>query len=265
MADPTIQAVVLGALQGLTEFLPVSSSGHLALGQMLFGTKDAGLTLSVMLHAGTLGATALLVRRVLARATMEGLRALRQPSRFKETEGGRDVAVVILASIPTAILGLLLRDTVDRWTGSPLAVGVGFLATGALLVSTLRAPRGAREVPTWLGAVLVGVAQGLAVVPGISRSGSTIAAALWLGVKPQRAFELSMLMSLPAVLGAVILEARHLSELQDPVPALIGAAVAFLVGLGALLALERVVIAGRFAWFALWVVPAALLTFSLLR
>src|SRR5687767_9259128 len=102
---PAGEAVLLGALQGLTEFLPVSSDGHLALAEILFSAKAERLTFNVMLHAGTLLATLLVLRARVAAAATEGVRALARPARFKETPGGRDALVVILASLPTAAIG----------------------------------------------------------------------------------------------------------------------------------------------------------------
>jgi undecaprenyl-diphosphatase len=125
-------------------------------------------------------------------------------------------------------------------------------------------PQRDREQPTARGALLIGIAQGLAVLPGLSRSGSTIAVAIWLGVRPERAFELSMLMSLPAVVGALLLEGRHAFGTPFPgVPALLGAVVALGTGILALTVLRRVVIRGRFGWFAFWVGPLALATLAL--
>lgn len=266
MDETAGHAALLGLLQGLTEFLPVSSSGHLAVAGLVFDLSEGGLTLSVMLHAGTFLATLLVLRRRIAPALVEGLRALPRPSRFSATEGGRDALVVLLASVPTAIIGLLARDAVERVTRSPAIVGVGFLVTVVALLSTRWLKQGEREVPSMFGALLLGLAQGIAVLPGISRSGSTIAVALWLGVRPDRAFELSMLMSLPAVLGAVLLESRHLGAGAGALtPALVGASVAFVVGVVALLALRRLVIRGHFALFALWVLPMALATLALAR
>lgn len=259
-----LEAVLLGVIQGITEFLPVSSDGHLALAGLLLKMKEAGLTLNVMLHAGTLLATLVLLRHRLVPAVVDGARALVRPSRFGATPGGRDALVVIVASIPTAIIGLVLRDPVERWTHSPLVVAAGFFGTGAVLVSTRWVRPREDEVPTVRGALLIGVLQGLAVLPGLSRSGSTIAAALWLGVRPDRAFELSMLMSLPAVTGAVLLEARHLGGSDGSISsALIGALAAFVVGLIALSVLRRMVMRGHFAWFAAWVIPIGLLTLYL--
>lgn len=264
MGAPGSSSVLLGVIQGITEFLPISSDGHLALAELVLGLDQGGLTLNVMLHAGTLLATLIVLRRRVVPAVVEGGRALVSPSRFSASPGGRDALVVIAASVPTAIIGLLLRDAVERWTHSPLAIGLGFVGTAAVLVSTRFVKPGDREVPSLAGAFIIGLCQGLAVLPGLSRSGSTIAAALWLRVRPDRAFELSMLMSLPAVAGAIGLEARHLGgESAALVPALIGAVVSLFVGIAALLVLRRVVMRGHFAWFALWVVPLALSSFAL--
>lgn len=264
MMNPWIESLWLGVLQGITEFLPVSSSGHLALAGILFGVEDAGLTLNVMLHAGTLAATAVVLRKRLFRATKAGLAALRQPALFRSTEGGQDALFVIVASIPTGIIGLSLKDTVESWSLDPLALCVGFVLTTAALLLTQRTKEGNKEHPTLNMALLLGVIQGLAVVPGVSRSGTTIALALLLGLRRGRAFELSMLMSLPAVLGAVILmgpEALHSLKHLDA--ALFGASVAFGSGIIAMLALQRLVVGGRFSLFALWTAPAALLTLFL--
>ncbi len=259
----TLDALILGAVQGLTEFLPVSSSGHVALGQRLFGMREGNLTLSVMLHAGTLLATIVVLRRRVATVVVDTLAFARDRSPSDARPGARDALVVGLASLPTGVAGLALRDAIERWSGSLSIVGGGFVVTTLLLVSTRFVRASDRPVPTWLGALALGVAQSVALLPGISRSGTTIVAALWLGVRPDRAFELSMLMSLPAVLGATLLEARHL--LSDPSGAgvaLAGAGVAFVVGAFALRLLRGLVDRGRLSWFALWVGPVALLTLA---
>jgi undecaprenyl-diphosphatase len=264
MFGPFGEAMLLGVVQGVTEFLPISSDGHLALAEILFDLGEGGLTFNVMLHAGTFLATILVLKEAVLRAVRSGLPALVRPALFRETSGGRDALVVIVASIPTAAIGLLLRDPVEQWTRSPLAIGLGFLGTTAMLLGAQFSPRGNREQPSVLGALAVGFAQGLAVLPGLSRSGSTIAVLLWLGVRPDRAFTLSMLMSLPAVFGAVLLESRHaFAEPFPGAPALAGALVALGTGVVALLALRRIVNLGRFGWFALWVGPLALATIAL--
>jgi undecaprenyl-diphosphatase len=263
MVGPFAEAVLLGIVQGATEFLPISSDGHLALAEILFELKG-GLAFNVMLHAGTLTATLIVLWNEVSRAVGDGVRSLVRPSRFNETTGGRDALVVIVASVPTALIGLGLRDAVEHWTESPLAIGLGFLGTTAVLVLAHFAAHGEREQPTFRGALLIGVAQGLAVLPGLSRSGSTIAVALLLGVRPQRAFELSMLMSLPAIVGAIGLEARHLDLATFPVvSAAIGALTALATGVIALRLLRGVVDRGHFGWFAFWVGPLALATMAM--
>lgn len=266
MDAPVSSSILLGVIQGITEFLPISSDGHLALAELVLGLEQGGLTLNVMLHAGTLLATLFVLRRQVLPAVAEGSRALVRPSRFASSAGGRDALVVIVASLPTAVIGLLLRDAVERWTHSSVAIGLGFLGTAAVLVSTRFARPGEREVPSLAGALVIGICQGLAVLPGLSRSGSTIAAALWFGVRPARAFELSMLMSLPAVVGAIGLEARHLGLGSAALlPALVGASVSLVVGVVALWVLRRVVMRGHFAWFAAWVLPLGLASLVLVK
>lgn len=261
-----IEAILLGILQGISEFLPISSSGHLALAGMLFGVQGAGLTLNVLLHVGTLIATAIVLRKRLVDATVSGLKSLAKPSLFRTSRGGQDALFVILASIPTAIIGFALRDTVEAWTRSPLIVGLGFLLTSVLLVSTKFARPGKVEHPGAGAAILLGIAQGIAVAPGISRSGITIAVALFLGVQRGRAFELSMLMSVPAVLGAALLELPGSLEQMDGLGGgLLGACVACAVGVGAMLVLRRMVVGGSFPWFAIWVFPLSIATLMMAR
>lgn len=261
-----IEAILLGILQGISEFLPISSSGHLALAGILFDLQDAGLTLNVLLHVGTLVATGIVLRQRLLLAFTSGARALLRPSLFRTTPGGQDALFVFIASIPTGIIGLSLRDHVEVWTWSPLVVGLGFLVTSILLVLTRFAPTGVIEHPSAKAAVLLGLAQGLAVLPGISRSGTTIFLALFLGVQRARAFELSMLMSVPAVVGAALVELPHLSEGISELPgAILGAIVACLCGVGAMLVLRRTVVGGLFPLFALWVFPLALATLAMAR
>jgi undecaprenyl-diphosphatase len=231
---------------------------------MLFDVGEPSLTLSVILHGGTLVATAIVLRGRLREIATALLGAARSPSSLASTAAGRDALFVLVASIPTGIIGLLARDAVADWVRSPLVVAVGFFLTAGVLVSSRWAPSGRMAHPTFGGAILAGVIQGIAVLPGVSRSGSTIAVALWLGVRPDRAFELSMLMSLPAVLGAVLLElGPAMSSPGGGVSMLLGAVAAFGVGLGALLLLRHSVARGYFAWFSLWVLPLALATLAL--
>lgn len=264
MLQPFRDAALLGAVQGVTEFLPVSSDGHLALAELLFEPSDGGLTFNVMLHAGTLLATLFVLRGRVVALLVAFARGLSNPSLFRTTTAGRDAVCVVVASVPTAIIGLSLRNAVATWTSSPWAIGLGFSATSLVVLSTFWVRPGRLEQPTVLSALAIGFMQGLAVLPGLSRSGGTIATALWLGVRPERAFELSFLMSLPAVAGAILLESRHVVGESFPVgPALVGAAAALVTGGLALGALRHVVQSGRFFLFALWTLPLAVATLAM--
>jgi len=263
MVSPINEAIFLGIVHGLAEFLPLSSAGHLALAGLLFKVHG-GPGYEFVLRLATLFTTLLVVGPVVGRALREGGRALLAPSRIGETSGGRDALVVLLASAPSVLIGFGLRSAVEQWAASPLAIGVGFLGTTVALALAYFASPGEREQPTHSGALLLGVAQGLAVLPGLSRIGATIAVGLLLGVRPARAFELSLLASLPALLAAFVLEARH--GLLSPAPgvgALVAGVVALGAGVGAARLLAGIVERGHLAWFAFWVGPLALATMAM--
>ncbi len=252
-------ALTLGALQGVTEFLPVSSSGHIAIGAMLFGIHDPPLSLSIVLHAGTLLATLILFRKDVARLLVDFAKGLRHPKAWLGSESGKISAGVIVASIPTAVLGLLLKDSVESWQSVPWIVGVCLLVS-AVMVWTTRSG-GGKAVVLGLGAALiVGLAQGIAVLPGISRSGTTIAVAMLLGMRGEAAFRFSFLLSLPAVLGAVVLELGEPGALASvDLSVWLGGLLATVVGVLSLVVLKKLVTQGRFWAFALYLVPVGLL------
>jgi undecaprenyl-diphosphatase len=281
-AIPWNEALVLGAIQGATEFLPISSDGHVALAQMLFGdgreasAGEVDLALTVLLHAGTLGATLVVLRKRVMCALEEGLRGLARPSLWRETRGGRDAVAVLVATIPTVIIGLALRPSVKAWSGSPAVIGGCMLISAAAVASTAvtsepEAPRDtlrdARadtpgDPPGLWGSLLVGLAQGLAVLPGLSRSAMALTALLWLGVRRERAFELAFMMSIPAVLGAIVLEGRFAFHGTDAAALILGTAVAFALGTAFLRAMRRIVIGGKLALFAFYLVPLAIATLA---
>ena len=245
-------AMLLGAMQGLTEFLPVSSSGHLAL----LGADGGDLSFELVVHLGTLVPVLFFYRETLTQMAWA----------FFRGEGSlwsrplvQDVLLVALASIPTAFLGLALKD----WIGSmpPFLLAVTFAITALFLLAAGRWEQEGRDRRlTPRLALLLGLVQGIAVLPGISRSGSTIAVALLLGVQRERATAFSFLMSIPAILGASLL------ELSNPViwtnlefaPLIAGGLTAMCVGYFALSLLVRLVLHGRFAsfhWY-LWGIAA---------
>ncbi len=233
-------AILLGAVQGATEFLPVSSSGHLALASALLGVDPAagGHLLAVVTHGGTLLAVLVYFHADLRRLA-RGLAG--------DPVGRRELLALAAGTAPL-VLALLpgFRDGVLALEGRPRAVGVALVVTALLLLSTRFAPPKDRPLSP-LRAVLVGLAQLGAVVPGISRSGSTIAAGLWLGLAPDRAARFSFLLSVPAILGAQVVEAAHLADAPAVPPTMLALAFAtsFAVGLSCLAWLLRLVQRGR--------------------
>ena len=211
------QGLLLGIVQGLTEFLPISSSGHLVVAETAIGLTTPGVVVEVVLHVATLLAVTIVYRaRIieLVRGVVDGSRTAWQY-----------VGVLALASIPAGVVGFLFADFFERAFDSLLAVGCNFLVTGTVLWGTRWARGGGRrERPTPTGAGGIGLAQALAILPGISRSGTTVAAGLWLRLTPERAAEFSFLLAIPAIAGAAVLQLGELS---------VGAATVGLVPLAA--------------------------------
>lgn len=260
------KAVVLGFLQGVTEFLPVSSSGHLAIAQRIMGLRNPELAFDLLLHLGTLFAIALFLRREIA--GMAGS-LFRRRSRLygcrQEAWSRRDILLVVLSTVPTAVIGLALHDTVETRI-TLRGVGVAYLLlTLVLLASNLRLQHklDPQRIDPW-EAVAIGVMQGLAVFPGLSRSGSTIALALVLGIGASRSAKYSFLISMPAIAGASLVGiGRGVSVLPGFWPSAAGFLVSLAVSYIALLAVERLVVRGRFYRFAPYTLFLAVLCFYL--
>lgn len=245
-------------VQGLTEFLPVSSSGHLVLFQHLFGIKEPALVFDIGVHVGTLGAVLYYFRSeiasmlvTLARAVTGKLSGARQ-----EKEDLHMIAMIAAGSVPTAAIGLLLKDDAERLFSSVALVGAALLVTAALLVLTrigrekAHAPHGGLNL---VRAIVVGLIQGMAIIPGISRSGATIASGLLLGVQRETAARFSFLLSIPAVGGAGMLGVKDLLEgsySANISTLLLGTVISMLVGYAALWMLVAIVNRGKMHLFA---------------
>jgi undecaprenyl-diphosphatase len=259
-----IQALLLGVIQGLTEFLPVSSSGHLVLGQRLLGLTEPHLLFDVAVHVGTLTAVVVVFADDL-RLMVSSL----VPGRDRDGRGRRLLTLVAVGMVPAAIAGLLFRDAFEALYASILAVGLALLATGSLLMLTSMIPRGTRNLKNrgLLTAFFVGVAQAIAIVPGISRSGATISVGLLLGLGRGSAARLSFLLSIPAILGALVLQLADVGApaARDLMPLMVGAGSAAVTGYLALRLLVGLVQKGRLHWFAFycWTVGAASIAISL--
>ncbi|MFC1811325.1 undecaprenyl-diphosphate phosphatase [Thermodesulfobacteriota bacterium] len=256
-----IQAITLGIIQGLTEFLPVSSSGHLVLLQNLFGFKEPELLLDISLHVGTLIAVCIVffkeIRAILgALVRLPGLIRIAGGLRpvFNDNEDVRIAVLILVGSIPTAILGFLFHKISNQIFGTVWIVGVMLMVTGTLLWLTRQLRSEGRPLlqVSMKDALIVGVIQGLAVLPGISRSGSTISVALLLGVDREVSGRYSFLLSIPAILGAMLLgfdsSITHNSVSGGII--LLGTFFAGIVGYAALKILLHIIKQGQLYWFA---------------
>ncbi|MFT5288347.1 MAG: undecaprenyl-diphosphatase [Planctomycetota bacterium] len=260
---------LLATIQGLTEFLPISSSGHLVLAQSALGLSEPGLAIEVIVHLGTLLAVFAVYRRdILGILRGMGAGAWREP------------LLVLLATLPTVYAGLVHGDQIEQLFGSPRFAAKMLFVTAAILLIGEWARRrqlrigpeldraeeaGAASaqakpgilLPTWWGALAIGLAQSMAIMPGISRSGSTIAVGLLVGLAPMAAARFSFLMAIPAILGAAVLKLPNALEQESGLSAAdlgFSALIAAIVGWISLRLLLSFLGRGAFAWFALYCV-----------
>jgi len=264
-----LDALFLAAVQGLTEFLPISSSGHLVLAKTLLGLKTPGATWEVALHLGTLGAIIAVFHRHILQ-TINGF--IIGCSRGLGTQGWRKTwntcpdfrvgCYIILASIPAALLGILIRSIIEQLFASTCFVLIMLFINGELLWLTgrqrLYRPNGKLRLSD---TIVIGIAQALALLPGLSRSGCTISFGLFRGVEPDRAATFSFLLAVPAIIGAALVEIPHITELPaSQIPyLLLAVAVSTIVGYAFLRLLLAIVRTGRLHWFAWYCRVLALL------
>ena len=268
-----LEALILGLIQGLTEFLPVSSDGHLALGQALFdhlrGERRSGsdkLLLDIILHLGTLIAVLIYYRHwfrpiFLKKAENQEISAGLSGDIVPQSRSDfiRVTMLAVVATLPTGIVGLALKKIFEQAHDSLYAAAVGFWITAGILWLCQKMPGGGkgRAETTFADAFLIGLAQSLAPLPGVSRSGMTIAAALRRGLSPAWAAIFSLWISLPAIGGALLMEAKDLIDAPTIDTHLLkmglaGAVVAGVVGYFAILWLVRVVKARRLEIFSIY-------------
>jgi undecaprenyl-diphosphatase len=237
----TTQAIVLGILQGLGEFLPISSSGHLIVVPWLLGWPDSGLAFDVALHLGTLAAVLFAFAADWVRLVASAVRCARRGRPFAEPEA-RLLWYLALASVPGAVAGVFLDEWAETVFRSPALVAVTMAVMGAvLLVADRRASRTGTtaEQATMRDALVIGCAQALALVPGVSRSGSTISAGLFLRYRREEAARFSFLLATPITFGAAIVKVPHIvhtADLSVVLPGMIAAAVFGFLAIRVLLA-----------------------------
>ena len=255
----TLEAVILGAVQGLTEFLPISSSGHLALGHSLMGFEEPDVFFDVVLHVGTLAAVLAYYRRdisdILKKAFSfgEDWNGLFSSKSYLGNQGRFYLLLLFFGTIPTGLIGFFGKEHFERAFGSVELVGVFLFLTAGLLLTTYYTRRTAVRGLSFFNAFVIGIAQGMAIMPGVSRSGATIAVAMGMKVEPASAARFSFLLSIPAILGALALKIGDIDPSDlDAVALSAGFLTSCIVGYAALCFLIRVIAGGRLHWFAAW-------------
>ncbi len=263
-----LETILLGVVQGLTEFLPVSSSGHLVIFENLLGFKEPEILLDASLHLGTLLAVCIYFRSDLKKMIQE-LWAWVAPGSQNGALGPHALLalMVVVGSIPTAFIGLIFKDPLEALFSSVTTVGVMLLVTGVIVGVTKFISRNHGkwdQVGIWM-ALAIGTVQGLAIIPGISRSGSTIVCALLLGLNRETAGRFSFLLSIPAIIGAVGLHLESDAIARVGIaPLTVGFASSALVGFFALKLLMGMIKKGHFYYFAPYCWVVGILTIILL-
>ncbi len=253
------EAILLGILQGLTEFLPISSSGHLVLAQKFLGLKEPLVFFDVMLHLGTLAAIVVVYWRTIGRLIEGGFSAVGSSQFYRHPMATLNASAdlkfiwfILLGSIPTGIIAVLFKDSLESIFDKVQIVSIMLIVTGMILqLPRLRRSKEAdASLKAW-HAPLIGIAQGGAITPGISRSGTTISLALLFGISAKTAAEYSFLLSIPAILGAVALKIRDIGDTAIPIyTTAAGMLAAFIVGYIALRYLLVVLNRGKFSIFS---------------
>ena len=244
-----LEAIIEGIIQGLTEFLPVSSSGHLHLSHALFNSKTSmSLSFTVFLHLFSLFAVLIIFRKDI----IEIIKGIFKAIADKKVNDNFNLAMmIIVATIPTAVIGLSFKDYFETTFSTPFIVSVILFFNGVMLYSSKFFQQKDGNL-TYKKALIIGIIQGLAITPGISRSGSTISMAILLGVDRKKAGVFSFLLSIPAILGAVVLDYKSFLTINsnDLMIYLSGGAFAFFVGLFSLVILLKLIKKGNFYIFA---------------
>ncbi len=255
-------SILLGIVQGATEFLPVSSSGHLVIAQALLDIHVPGVVFEIAVHVATLFSVLLVYRARVGSLVVGAVR--------RDGNAWHYIALLVVATLPAAFLGLLAEAQIEALFESPWVPGFALLVTGVFLWSARgRIGLATAERPGFLAAFLIGVAQAIALVPGISRSGSTVVAALWLGVEAREAAAFSFLMAVPAIAGAAVLKLGDLEAASGPSAAVlvVGGVVAGVTGIVAIRTFVRMLERRSFHHFApyCWTVGALYLVYLSLR
>ncbi len=250
------KAVVLGLIQGLTEFLPISSSAHLRIFPELFGWGDPGAAFTAVIQIGTELAVVIYFRKDIWRIGSAWVRSLFNPA-WRGSEDARMGWFVIIGSLPIVILGILLKDVIESDFRSLYVIGTTLIVMGIVLGIADRVSKSDRSIHrmTWQHSVYLGLAQALALVPGVSRSGATISMGRFLGYEREAATRFAFLLAIPAVIGAGVFELKDVpggDNAYGPIPTLVATAVSFVVGYAAIAWLLRYVTRGSYLPFVIY-------------
>ncbi|UVS69695.1 undecaprenyl-diphosphate phosphatase [Nitrososphaera viennensis] len=265
------QSIMLGIVQGLTEWLPISSSGHLALVQLAMDLQ-VPVFFDVILHIGTLAGVFAIYRRDLA-GIARSIFASKNPGAagLKYPQGRRMLLLIIVGTVPTGIIGIVFRSFFESSFYDPVSIATGFVITGALVLITGFLKQGHKNLNS-LDAVLIGVGQGISIFSSISRSGATLSAGLFRGVEREQLVRYSFLLSIPAILGATIVDTLTMEEEEKVLLSSIGiesyvagALVSAVVGYVSIRALIKLVIKGKFYLFAFYCFAIGVATLFLLQ
>lgn len=263
----TVKSIILGIVQGLSEFLPISSSGHLVLFEAMLDHQQAGIAFEIFVHFGTLAAVfAVYYKDIfgmlrylpgIPKFLMNGMRITNEEDRYCAL-----TFYIIVATIPAVIVGLFFKDTIESLFDSTTLVLGALLFTGAVMWSS-RYTQEDSKFFSLTTAILIGCAQAFAIIPGISRSGSTIVMALWLGVKRETAARFSFLLSIPVILGATILQVKDFMEAPPPSEQMMNIAFATIAaaisGYFAIILLLDIIRKQKLEWFGVYCVTVALI------
>ncbi|MFZ0390506.1 MAG: undecaprenyl-diphosphatase UppP [Calditrichia bacterium] len=260
-----IKAIILGIVQGLSEFLPISSSGHLVLVQQILGFSEGGLAFEVFVHFGTLMAVIWVFRKDIVKmilATPDMFRLTRSDLPEERREYARLNLFILIGSVPAAVIGLLFEDAIEGLFESHLLVLGMLFITGLIMWSSRYTRSRGRQMKGW-HAFLIGFAQAFAILPGISRSGSTIVSGLWMGLDRQKVARFSFLLSGPVIFGATLLKAKEIWD--SPLPntelfhLLMATIAAMVAGYFAIVWLLKIIRDQKLEWFGVYCIAVSII------
>lgn len=257
-----LQSVILAVVQGLTEFLPVSSSGHLAVIQNLFSlAADRQVAFDVLLHLGTLLAILFYFRSSWRWIILDCWQALKSPKKSWGFPGFRLFVFVVIGTIPAGLFGIFFKDKIEVVFNFNFFIALAWIFTGGWLLLTKVVKSGNKKL-SFARSLIIGIAQAIAVFPGVSRSGSTIVAGWLLGIEKKTAFHYSFFLAIPVILGAAVMEAKDISNFDSSqmINGGIGFVVAAIVGFFALKLLDKVFNSEKLYWFGFYCVVIGVAT-----